>query len=395
MHFPLIQGTEVAIAFHEGDPDRPYIAHALHDSRHQDHVTDKNNTRNVIRTPANNKLRMEDKRGQEHIKLSTEYGGKSQLNLGHLVDDKRQPRGDGFELRTDSWGAIRAGKGLFISTDKQEKASGKVLAMEEAIAQLEQALSIAKNLSKVAEISGSANSDINAQEMLKENLSNLAAPGLLVHAPDGIGIFTPKPMSLGSGQESIAISALKAINLSANKTITINAEKDANIFAEHNGIKMFAKYGDVKIEAQNDAMSLLSKQDLNIQSIDGKVHITAGKEIIINCGGAYIKLSEGNIELGCPNNILFKTTNIQKMGSADYHSPSPEITKGFSEQFTLKDEKTNKILPYTNYTITTEDGEVFKGMSDAQGKTLDIVTSIPQKLSIVTHRDDNPTEVEE
>uniref|UniRef100_UPI00234B423D type VI secretion system Vgr family protein n=1 Tax=Providencia sp. PROV164 TaxID=2949871 RepID=UPI00234B423D len=50
MHFPLIQGTEVAIAFHEGDPDRPYIAHALHDSRHPDHVTDKNNTRNVIRT---------------------------------------------------------------------------------------------------------------------------------------------------------------------------------------------------------------------------------------------------------------------------------------------------------------------------------------------------------
>ncbi|KOQ84725.1 type VI secretion system Vgr family protein, partial [Pluralibacter gergoviae] len=29
-HFPLIQGTEVAIAFHEGDPDRPYIAHAMH-----------------------------------------------------------------------------------------------------------------------------------------------------------------------------------------------------------------------------------------------------------------------------------------------------------------------------------------------------------------------------
>ncbi|EOC0042102.1 type VI secretion system Vgr family protein, partial [Cronobacter turicensis] len=50
-HFPLIQGTEVAIAFHEGDPDRPYIAHALHDSRHVDHVTEKNSTRNVIRTP--------------------------------------------------------------------------------------------------------------------------------------------------------------------------------------------------------------------------------------------------------------------------------------------------------------------------------------------------------
>lgn len=75
-HFPLIQGTEVAIAFHEGDPDRPYIAHAMHDSRHVDPVTEANSTRNVIRTAGLNKLRMEDKRGEEHVKLSTEYGGR-------------------------------------------------------------------------------------------------------------------------------------------------------------------------------------------------------------------------------------------------------------------------------------------------------------------------------
>ncbi|MCG8173073.1 type VI secretion system tip protein VgrG, partial [Brenneria goodwinii] len=74
MHLPLLAGTEVAIAFEEGNPDRPYIACALHDSRHPDHVTQANNKRNVIRTPANNKLRMEDERGKEHIKLSTEYG---------------------------------------------------------------------------------------------------------------------------------------------------------------------------------------------------------------------------------------------------------------------------------------------------------------------------------
>ncbi|MCW9726262.1 type VI secretion system Vgr family protein, partial [Proteus mirabilis] len=91
------------------------IAHALHDSRHVDPVTEKNSTRNVIRTPANNKLRMEDKRGEEHIKLSTDYGGKTQLNLGHNVDAIRKLRGEGFELRTDSWGGIRAGKGIFIT----------------------------------------------------------------------------------------------------------------------------------------------------------------------------------------------------------------------------------------------------------------------------------------
>ncbi len=80
----------------------------------------------------------------EHIKVSTEYGGKSQLNLGHLVDAGKQQRGEGFELRTDMWGAIRAKKGVFISADAQEKAQGQALDMQAAITQLENALSIAK-----------------------------------------------------------------------------------------------------------------------------------------------------------------------------------------------------------------------------------------------------------
>ncbi|WP_227635486.1 phage baseplate assembly protein V, partial [Klebsiella michiganensis] len=56
-HTPLIDGTEVAIAYSNGDIDLPYIAYALHDSEHPDHVTRDNHTRNVLRTPANNKLR--------------------------------------------------------------------------------------------------------------------------------------------------------------------------------------------------------------------------------------------------------------------------------------------------------------------------------------------------
>lgn len=75
-------------------------------------MTEKNSTRNVIRTPTNNKLRMEDKRGEEHIKLSTEYGGKTQLNLGHNVDAIRKLRGEGFELRTDSWGGSARGRDI-------------------------------------------------------------------------------------------------------------------------------------------------------------------------------------------------------------------------------------------------------------------------------------------
>jgi type VI secretion system secreted protein VgrG len=114
----------VAVVFDGGDPDRPYIAYALHDSEHPDHVTSDNHTRNVWRTPANNKLRMEDKRQEEHIKLATEYG-KTQLNMGHLVNSQREKRGAGFELRTDEHGAVRAAKGLFLTADAQAKAQGR------------------------------------------------------------------------------------------------------------------------------------------------------------------------------------------------------------------------------------------------------------------------------
>lgn len=110
LHLPLLAGTGVAIAFEQGDPDRPYIAGVLHDSAHGDHVTIYNYKRNVLRTPANNKIRLDDTRGKEHIKVSTEYGGKSQLNLGHLVDQQKKQRGEGFELRTDSYGLSAPGR---------------------------------------------------------------------------------------------------------------------------------------------------------------------------------------------------------------------------------------------------------------------------------------------
>lgn len=96
-----------------------------HDSAHTDHVTIQNYKRNVLRTPANNKIRLDDERGKEHIKVSTEYGGKSQLNTGHLVDAGKQQRGEGFELRTGMWGAIRAKKVSLSAPMRRKRRRGR------------------------------------------------------------------------------------------------------------------------------------------------------------------------------------------------------------------------------------------------------------------------------
>ena len=381
-HFPLIQGTEVAIAFHEGDPDRPYIAHAMHDSRHVDHVTEANSTRNVIRTAGLNKLRMEDKRGEEHVKLSTEYGGKTQLNLGHNVDASRKLRGEGAELRTDRHVSIRGGAGVFITADKQPFAGDKMLSMKEAITQLENALTIAKSLSSAAEGADALPADTASQQTLNTALKELAKPGIILNAPEGVSITSPQAVCVASGTASVGIMSQQNTDISALKRFTVAAGEAVSILARKAGMKLFAAKGKVEIQAQDDVLEAIAKKDVTVTSVEGKVVITGATELVVNCDGAFIKLAGGNMELGAPGNILLKCANIQKIGSADYDAPKPELPQGYSENFVAQDKESGDILANTRYRITTADGSVYEGRTDSEGKTAEIFGAAKSKINI-------------
>ncbi|MEX9251135.1 type VI secretion system Vgr family protein [Pseudenterobacter timonensis] len=375
-HFPLIQGTEVAIAFHEGDPDRPYIAHALHDSRHVDHVTEKNSTRNVIRTPTNNKLRMEDKRGEEHIKLSTEYGGKTQLNLGHNVDASRALRGEGAELRTDDWVTIRGGKGIFLSADAQPKAQGQMLDMNAAIAQLQGALQLVTALAQSASVSGALEADKASQQQLGNMLAQLKDAGLLASAPAGIGLVTPKNIQLSAGHTLTATAGENA-DISLIKKFTVAAGEAISLFAQKLGMKLFAARGMVDIQAQTDAMRLQSDKTMNINSISGEIVLNAAQGITLTSkGGAYIKIKDGSVEIGAPGKIDLKSANILWGGSASLKqalSPvsvsDPEFHNPMNGGFQVLDQSSNQPKPYIPYRIETEDGQVIRGVTDENGYT--------------------------
>ncbi|MFH2816276.1 type VI secretion system tip protein VgrG, partial [Enterobacter ludwigii] len=381
-HFPLIQGTEVAIAFHEGDPDRPYIAHAMHDSRHVDHVTEANSTRNVIRTAGLNKLRMEDKRGEEHVKLSTEYGGKTQLNLGHNVNASRVLRGEGAELRTNDWVSVRGGKGILLTADAQPDVGSKMLEMDRAVEQLEQALTLARSLQAAAKGAQATVSDIDSQKTLNSSLKYLKMPGLLASAPAGIGILSPEAVRLASGGASISLMSGKNTDISAGQSFTVAASEAVSLFAQAAGIKMYAGAGKVDIQAQADAMNVSALQDILVASGQGSVKVNASKELILSCGGAYIKLSGGNIELGCSGNILLKAANVNQTGPATLDTPPLTFLKGYGGTFTVTDPESGDIKPFTSYKVTSPDGEVLEGISDSSGKTAPFYSSTPGNVKI-------------
>ncbi|WP_425327794.1 type VI secretion system Vgr family protein [Pseudomonas nitroreducens] len=381
LHLPLLAGTEVAVAFEQGDPDRPFIAHALHTNLQRDHVTIHNHKRNVLRTPANNKIRLDDTRGQEHIKVSTEYSGKSQLNLGHLVDAHRGKRGEGFELRTDDWGSIRGGKGVFISADKQHRAGRDVLDMSAAIEQLKTALSLAQTLANAATGAGAKPGDTASQDRLNQALIDLAKPGLLLHAPEGIGVVSRQTVRLASGAESVGIMAGHNVDIGADRDITAVAQKTISLFAHGAGMQLKAGAGKVELHAQSDDLHALAQQDVKIESTSSRVEITAPQELLLHCGGAYIRIKDGNIELGAPGNIYLKAAHVQKQGATSLNITPTPLPAGYSAGYTLTDQH-QQPMPFTPYRVTSPEGEVFEGVTDLAGRTMTIHTLVPRDLSI-------------
>ncbi|HBX2039078.1 TPA: type VI secretion system tip protein VgrG [Klebsiella variicola] len=324
LHLPLLAGTEVAIGFEDGNPDRPYIAGVLHDSAHGDHVTIRNDKRNVLRTPANNKIRLDDERGKEHIKVSTEYGGKSQLNLGHLVDAEKQQRGDGFELRTDSWGAIRAQKGIFISADGQAKARGQVLAMEPAVSLLKGAVNQVTEWGSITQTHHNVIPDTGPLSALTTGTSDLKQPTLLMSAPQGIAAVTPETTLLHSGN-GLYLQSLGEVNITTAQRCSLNASQAISLLAQQEGMRLVSAKGPLEVESHGEILSLTALKDITVQSTQGHLQLTAKNGITLGCGGAYIRLTpQGEVQIHGPGVISLKGQH-DLQGPVSEAFPLPEL----------------------------------------------------------------------
>ena len=401
-HFPLIDGTEVAIAFMDGNPDRPYISHAMHDINHPNHVTTANKHRNVIRTPANNKLRMDDQRGQEHIKLATEYG-KTQLNLGHLVDDKKKQRGEGFELRTDEYGAIRAGKGLYISSYKRAEKTGvnkKTLDADETITLLNTGVSVSYRQSKrseshlAGELKGvkSFSTFVNYTASDPTNLS-FTEPSMVISSPKGIATVTPDNI-YQYAEQNILLTSKQDTNIAANNSMNVSAGNLYSVFAKQD-IKLFSGESKIQLQAHNGDIEVIADKSLKIVSNQDKIDINANKEITIACGGAYIRIADGNIELYAPGMVKhgaqgFPFSGPKSMQPTLYSFPKQQPLPPCVKQFVLLEEGSNNPIINREYQILNKDNQVLaEGKTDADGRTEIVSTGYEEEEVVFRYKSDN------
>ncbi|OAL80979.1 type VI secretion system protein [Acinetobacter sp. SFB] len=326
-------GEIVVIDFFEGDVDRPFVVGRIHEAeRHQTMFDIKGqlpDTKKLsgIRSQevggaGFNQLRFDDTTGQISSQLQSSHGA-SQLNLGNLSHPKAAEtssgRGEGFELRTDQYGAVRAGKGLLISTHPQDQASAHHLSTNEARTQLQSSLNNSEALSQIAKNQLTDPLDVleNLKVFLeqiesgeKERADNFKQALMLLAAPHSIALATNADIHISADQQ-INHNAGESINFSTQKSLIGHAHKKISLFAAQEGAKFYAGKGKVELQAQDDAIEVIARKVIKLISTEDKIEITSPKEIVLTAGGSQIKInSEG----------IFTTTGGKFESKAGQHS---------------------------------------------------------------------------
>ncbi|CAM6203448.1 type VI secretion system Vgr family protein [Enterobacter intestinihominis] len=359
-HTPLTDGTEVAIAYSNGDIDLPYIAYALHDSEHPDPVSRDNHTRNVLRTPANNKLRMEDRRGEEHIKLATEYG-KTQLNSGHLVDAQGQRRGQGAELRTDEHGVIRAGKGLLVATAVQSKAQGEALDRDAALKEIDRLNQQLQQLEIAAEQAQALKADVDSQIKMFEQRLKPLNEAVLFSAPEGMALTSGEHLQM-TATKNVAINSGGDTSIGVMGNMTALAGEKLGLFAREGQLSLKSGEGPVDVQAQNASLRLFAEKKLTMSSASD-ISFAGKKRITLIGGGSYLKLEAGKVEYGTTAMYLRKVKRTMAAGANDLPIASLKQMAMITQYY----DRTLSFSSNVNYRVETADGEELLSGSGTNG----------------------------
>lgn len=380
-------GEIVVIDFFDGNIDRPFVVGRIHeayrvptqfDSKGQ--LPDTKRLSGVrskeVGGDGFGQLRFDDTTGQISIQLQSSHGA-SQLNLGNLShpkdSDNSEGRGEGFELRTDQWGAIRASKGFLLTTEASDQAQGKQLSRSLVQESIKYHAENNKYFKELAQAHDVDEPDLESQEALKDKFEkfNESVDGVVaLHSQAGMILDSKESIHIESKQ-NIDMTTSRNLQFFTGKSWVAKALDRISIFAKHAGIKIKSGEGNIDVASQKGTMTLSSKQQMHMYALNDLVRVESGKGVLITSGGGYIKIEGGNIEIACPGLISLKAGQVKVMGgtSLSRQLPAmPELQSQYDEHFILHypDGEPAKNLKYK---ITAADGQVFEGVSGEDGKT--------------------------
>ena len=383
-------GQEVTIDFISFDGDMPYVSGRVTNPTNMplwelptQHMLSGFKSKEIGAT-RNNYLIMDDTKGEIQTQLGSDQMS-SQLNLGYLTripspSGRQDYRGQGFEVRTDAWGAIRAAKGMMLSTHSRADGASHIKDLSEILSALKGAHSQHKTFAQLAidhkaderTLDQTAQTALNAQnEQIAGSQSDadkfpeLTSPHLLIGSPAGVELVTPQNTHIATGQH-IAITSHADTSISA-KRIAGSVARGISLFTRTIGQKWFAAKGKVEIQAQTDRLDMIAEKVFKIISTKGSIEFAALEEILATAGGSYIKINKSGIEHGTPMDWKVWAGSHGKPSAKELPYKYP--TNIFNDEMFILKDPTGKPVRNFKYKVTNDAGDVFYGTTNKNGET--------------------------
>ncbi|HJV25911.1 MAG TPA: type VI secretion system Vgr family protein [Aromatoleum sp.] len=426
-------GTEVLVDFLDADMDRPIVVGQLYNGEQlppfSAGVDAAANHPGVLSgwmshnfEAGYNQWVADDTPDQLRTRISTSHGT-SELVLGRAIHQSPQSstrgaaRGEGFELRTDGWLAVRAGEGLLISATSRPLATSTQMDAAEAVERLRTAERSAEALSNAAAAQGAgalaANVELRAfadtidpahrgkyEGSVGGQAATKAAPAsrepgapterfadplLLAESPADIGLNTPASALAFAGGHFHS-TAQHDLHATARHTLAAAVGEDASWFSHSGGIKVIAAAGTLSLQAHTDAMEILADDSVTITSSNDEIRISAKERIALKAGQSGVTLEGGDITFACPGTFSVKGSGNAFIGPAKGQTKLGALPDSrariYTEQFKAVDSMTGQPMPDLPYRVELADGTVLRGITDKKGLTQQIATADPQNLRL-------------
>ncbi|MGM8791974.1 DUF2345 domain-containing protein [Enterobacter chuandaensis] len=326
---------------------------------------------------------VEDLRQSEHIALSTPFGTTA-LNQGHIVDAENEPRGTGFELRTDEYGVIRVAKGLFITADGKVHGEGDILDMDVALHEIEAVRAQIEGLASATRQAKALEADIASQQAMFATRLKTLNEMLHFSAPEGMAFTSAEHLQLAA-TDNIALNAGGDISIGTQGHITGLAGDSVGMFAQHGKLSLISAQGPVQFQAQNGVMHLSAEQKLTL--ISASEMLLAGKKRIrLVGGGSSILIEQGQIKYETAGTYTRKASRLDTEGGASQTPDVPWLADPLKDrndalmQYLYHDDAPVVGAPFT---ATLSDGSVRTGNLDGAGYLhLDDVPDGPMTVDI-------------
>jgi uncharacterized protein involved in type VI secretion and phage assembly len=316
-----------------------------------------------------NQLLFDDSDAQGRVQLRCTHAA-TELNLGHLIhaaDNYRGSfRGLGAELRTDHYGAVRAGAGLLVSSyGIAHSAAARDPAGENAAggAMLQQALALADSFNKAAVthqtvgLAGHLGSLKANASVLDDETPPLKAIFAAVSATVDIAGASGKlphsdsPLIAISAKDGFGANAGQSLQLANGETVTVMSGHDTQFVTGGQmrlhtgqaigvlggavkagegglGLQVIAAKDAIDIQAQADELKVQARDEVNVVSANAHIDWAAAKRISLStAGGANITIEGGNITVQCPGKIAIRAGKKSFLKPEKIKYPLPSLPR--------------------------------------------------------------------